>query len=253
MAFMQCVLYSRALEMDTCVNVILPNEGDLSKTRVVYLLHGLTDNYSAWMRYSAVEKHAAAYNVAVVMPEVQRSFYCDTVTGMAYFRYISQELPKMCQRFFGFSPEREYNYVMGLSMGGFGALKCALTNPGQYAGCGSFSGALRMDSEILRNVLKMEELESLVGPSGKAGKDNDPWCLAEKGMDLPPIYLSCGEEDRLYSMSVDFAAHLEQIGATYRFDHRPGTHSWEFWDQSIKDCFRWLFAQEYTEKDPVTL
>ena len=32
MAFMQCVLYSKALEMDTCVNVILPNEGDLSKT-----------------------------------------------------------------------------------------------------------------------------------------------------------------------------------------------------------------------------
>ena len=244
MAFMQCVMYSKALEMDTCVNVVLPNEGDLSKTKVVYLLHGLTDNYSAWMRYSAVEKHALKYNVAVVMPEVQRSFYCDTLSGMAYFQYVSQELPRLCQHFFGFSDKTEYNYIMGLSMGGFGALKCALNNPGKYAGCGSFSGALRMDDPILRNVLKLEELESMVGPTAKAGKENDPWRLAEKGEALPPIYLSCGEQDRLYPMSVDFARHLEEIGAEYRFDHRPGTHSWEFWDQSVQDCFQWMFGEK---------
>lgn len=244
MAFMQCVMYSKALEMDTCVNVVLPNEGDLSKTKVVYLLHGLTDNYSAWMRYSAVEKHALKYNVAVVMPEVQRSFYCDTLSGMAYFQYVSQELPRLCQHFFGFSSKREYNYIMGLSMGGFGALKCALHYPEKYAGCGSFSGALRMDDPMLRNVLKLEELESMVGPAAKAGKENDPWRLAEKGKKLPPIYLSCGEQDRLYPMSVDFARHLEDIGTEYRFDHWPGTHSWEFWDQSLQDCFRWMFGKE---------
>ena len=242
MAYMQCVLYSKALEMDTCVNVILPNEGDLSRTKVVYLLHGLTDNYSAWCRYSSVEKHAVRHNVAVVMPEVQRSFYCDTVSGMAYFRYISEELPQLCSHFFGLSTDPELNYIMGLSMGGFGALKCALTYSEKYAGCGSFSGALRMDSEVLRNVLKREELEALVGPSGKAGTANDLWRMARKDRPLPPIYLSCGEEDRLYPMSVDFAEHLAQIGANFQFDHRPGTHSWEFWDQSLQDCFRWHFG-----------
>lgn len=242
MAQLSCNFYSKVLEMDTCVNVILPNEGDLSKTKVVYLLHGLTDNYSAWGRYTAVERYANLANAAVIMPEVQRSFYCDTESGMAYFRYISRELPQMCSHFFGLSRDPALNYIMGLSMGGFGALKCALTYPENYAGCGSFSGALRMDDEILRNVLKWEELTALVGEDGKAGPKNDLIRLSSEARQLPKIYLSCGEEDRLYPMSVEFAQHLRQQGIPHRFDHRPGTHSWDFWDQSLKDCFAYLFA-----------
>jgi S-formylglutathione hydrolase FrmB len=242
MAYLQCAFYSKALEMDTLVHVVLPNEGDLSRTKVVYLLHGLSDNASAWSRYTRVERYAQAANVAVIMPEVQRSFYCDTVSGMAYFRYVSQELPRMCKHFFNLSTEPELSYIMGLSMGGFGALKCALNNPGRYAGCGSFSGALRMDSEILRNVLKQEELEALIGKSCRAEGENDLLRLASQAEKLPPIYLSCGEQDRLYPMTVEFAAHLEKLGAEHRFDHRPGTHSWDFWDQSLRDCFAYLFA-----------
>lgn len=241
MAYLQCTFYSKALEMDTLVHAVLPNEGDLSRTKVVYLLHGLSDNASAWSRYTAVERYAKAVNAAVIMPEVQRSFYCDTVSGMAYFRYISQELPQLCRHFFNLSTDPGLSYIMGLSMGGFGALKCALSYPDRYAGCGSFSGALRMDSEILRNVLKQAELEALVGKSCKAGPENDLLGLASRAEKLPPIYLSCGEQDRLYPMTVEFAGHLEKLGAAYRFDHRPGTHSWEFWDRSLRDCFAYLF------------
>lgn len=103
---------------------------------------------------TAVACYALSANAAVVMPEVQRSFYCDTASGMAYFRYISQELPQLCSHFFSLSTEPGLNCIMGLSMGGFGALKCALTYPERYAGYGSFSGALRMDHRSLCNVLK---------------------------------------------------------------------------------------------------
>lgn len=242
MAYLQCSFYSRTLEMETGVNVILPAEGELSRTKVVYLLHGLSDNYTCWQRYSSVERFANAAKVAVIMPEVQRSFYCDTVSGMAYFRYISQELPQLCRHYFSLSTDREDNYIMGLSMGGFGALKCALTYPERYAGCGSFSGALRMEDEILRNVLKQEELASLVGESCKAGPENDLFRLASEARQLPDIYLSCGEQDRLYPMSMAFAGHLKKLGVRHRFDHRPGTHSWAFWDQSLQDCFTYHFG-----------
>jgi S-formylglutathione hydrolase FrmB len=244
MALLRVEYSSRVLEMNTSFQVFLPDEGKLSETRVVYLLHGLTDNCTGWTRYTACERYARERGVAIVIPEVQRSFYIDGVYGLKYFTYVSRELPKVCQRMFGFSPRREFNYVMGLSMGGFGALKCMLHNPGRYAGCGSFSGALRMDSEILRNVLKQEELAALVGSDCKAGPANDLLALASAAEKLPPIYLSCGEQDRLYPMSVEFAAHLEKLGAVHRFDHRPGTHSWAFWDQSLRDCFDYLLKQE---------
>ena len=244
MAYLQCVFYSNVLEMDTCVHVILPNTGDLSRTKVVYLLHGLSDNSSAWSRYTAVERYALNAGVAVIMPEVQRSFYCDTASGMAYFRYISQELPELCSHFFSLPRDPGLNYIMGLSMGGHGALKCALTYPEQYAGCGSFSGALRMDDPALRNVLRQEELEALVGPGGIAGPANDLFSLAEKARKIPRLYLSCGEQDWLYPMNLEFVEHLEKLGISHRFDHRPGVHSWDFWDQSLRDCFRFLFGGE---------
>ena len=140
MALLHVDYASKALKMDTGFQVFLPDTGDLKEAKVVYLLHGLTDNCTAWMRHSCCERYARERNVALIMPEVQRSFYIDGVYGLDYFTYVAEELPKVCQRMFSLSAERKQNYVMGLSMGGFGALKCALTYPQRYAGCGSFSG-----------------------------------------------------------------------------------------------------------------
>jgi S-formylglutathione hydrolase FrmB len=63
--------------------------------KVVYLLHGLTDNCTGWTRYSSCERYARERGVALVIPEVQRSFYIDGVYGLKYFTYVAEELPKM--------------------------------------------------------------------------------------------------------------------------------------------------------------
>lgn len=241
MAFLRVDYSSKALEMATCFQVVLPDEGDLQQAKVIYLLHGLTDNCTGWTRYTACERYARERGVALVIPEVQRSFYIDGVHGLPYFTYVSQELPQEAHRMFGLSLEKEENYVMGLSMGGFGALKCALTYPERYAGCGSFSGVT--DLEGMRGFpdapLHSWEFDALLGEGNRAGAENDLFRLAEK-KNLPPIYLSCGEQDGLYGVNVKFAQHLEKLGAVYRFDHRPGAHSWDFWDRSLQDCMDWL-------------
>lgn len=241
MAFLHVDYSSKALEMETCFQVVLPDEGDLKQVKVIYLLHGLTDNCTGWARYTACERYARERGVALVMPEVQRSFYIDGVHGLKYFTYVSQELPQAVHRMFGLSLEKEKSYVMGLSMGGFGALKCALTYPERYAGCGSFSGVT--DLEGMRALpdgsLRSWEFDALLGAGKQAGAENDLFLLAEK-KNLPPVYLSCGEQDRLYGLNVKFAQHLEKLGVQYRFDHRAGAHTWDFWDQSLQDCLNWL-------------
>lgn len=241
MAFLHVDYSSKALEMETCFQVVLPDEGDLKQVKVIYLLHGLTDNCTGWARYTACERYARERGVALVMPEVQRSFYIDGVHGLKYFTYVSQELPQAVHRMFGLSLEKEKSYVMGLSMGGFGALKCALTYPERYAGCGSFSGVT--DLEGMRALpdgsLRSWEFDALLGAGKQAGAENDLFLLAEK-KNLPPVYLSCGEQDRLYGVNVKFAQHLEKLGVQYRFDHRAGAHTWDFWDQSLQDCLNWL-------------
>ena len=126
MAFLNCEVFSKTLNMATALRVILPDEGELGAANTVYLLHGLSDNSSGWTRYTAVEQYARERGLAVVMPEVQRSFYADMAAGLDYFGYVAVELPAMCERMFGLPHERTKRYVMGLSMGGYGALKLSL-------------------------------------------------------------------------------------------------------------------------------
>lgn len=242
MALLRVEYASKALEMNTSFQVFLPDEGKLNDVKVVYLLHGLTDNCTGWTRYSSCERYARERGAALVIPEVQRSFYIDGVYGLKYFTYVAEELPRVCQRMFGLSDKREKNYVMGLSMGGYGALKCALTYPDLYAGCGSFSGVTDLKAFMGRQALPMHhwEFTALLGPGHEVGPENDLSALAEAVTDAPKIYISCGEQDPHYPSNCAFSEHLEKLGIDHRYDHRTGGHSWDFWDQSIRDCFAYL-------------
>ena len=243
MALVQMNYSSRVLGMNTVIHAILPDNVPLSRCNVVYLLHGLTDNSTGWLRYTSCERYARERNLAVVLPEVQRSFYIDGVYGLNYFTYVSAELPEAMAHFFGLSREREKNYIMGLSMGGYGALKCALTYPERYAGCGSFSGVTDLDAYRQRSAIALQEKEltALLGQEQTVAPENDLSALLKQASSLPPIYLSCGEDDPHYPANCRFARQLEQQQCRFRFDHRPGGHSWDFWDRSIQDCFRTFF------------
>ena len=91
------------------LNIILPDPGRMGdvpvrKRKVLYLLHGLSDDASAWQRYSAIETIAAAYGLVVVMPSVGRSFYIDQPNGQLYFTYLTEELPHYLADVFDLAP-----------------------------------------------------------------------------------------------------------------------------------------------------
>lgn len=134
MAFFKGSIRSQSLGMDTGLTVVLPfDRAAVPETEcpTVYLLHGHGENADVWTRMTSAERYANAYGVALVMPEVQRSFYTDMAMGLSYFSYVTKELPDTCQRLFHLSSRREDRFVAGLSMGGYGALKlgAALSRP----------------------------------------------------------------------------------------------------------------------------
>ena len=133
--------------------IILPDPGKigdvpLQKRKVLYLLHGLSDNGSAWQRHTAIETLATDYGLVVVMPSFGRSFYTDQPNGQLYYTYLIEELPRYLKDVFGLDPKREDTLIVGNSMGGYGAFKAALNHPERFAAAASFSGALSL--EILR-------------------------------------------------------------------------------------------------------
>ncbi len=76
------------------------------------------------------------------MPEMHNNFYTDQAIGWPYLKYVAEELPRIIETYLRVSPKRENTYVAGLSMGGYGAMKIALTYPEKFGFAASFSGAL---------------------------------------------------------------------------------------------------------------
>lgn len=230
--------------MNTSMTVFLPENVRMNDVRVVYLLHGLEDNCTGWSRYTLTELYAREYNVAVVIPEVQRSFYTDMEYGLAYFTFINRELREICTRFFNFSKKRENNYVMGLSMGGYGALKCALTTPERYNGCAAFSSVSDISALIEKGKDgSRKEFDAIFG-SPVSKKDDLFFLLGRCRKALPSFYISCGEEDERLFHSRKIASALEDKGADILFEIWEGNHNWVFWNEAVRRAFIHFFKEK---------
>ena len=147
--------------------------------------------------------------------------------------------------FKGYSSKREDNLIAGLSMGGYGALKAALTHPENYAFCAAFSGAL--DITRKNRAYNLAEWRSIFGydltsADELAGTKHDLFALAEnlapQQKDIPKLYLWCGEQDDLLAINQDFSAHLTNLGIPHTFETSEGNHSWRWWDLHLQSALK---------------
>jgi S-formylglutathione hydrolase FrmB len=249
MALLRCDFFSPTLELQTSMTVLLPQPaGD--PPPVLYLLHGLTDDHSAWTRYSSIERYAEAKGVAVVMPQVHRSFYANETYGMRFWDFLSVELPEMVGQLFRVSARREDTYVAGLSMGGYGAMKWALRDPDRFAAAATLSGAL--DLAYLQEFDLRPHIREVVGRvfAGRtvAGSDEDLLHLlgAADPARLPRLMLRCGTEDHLVEQNERFVAVAERAGLDLDAGFGPGAHDWAYWDAQIQVVLDWMLPDGKT-------
>ena len=252
--FLQMNFYSKELGKAAEVNVIIPDKchNSAAPYKTLWLLHGLSDDHTAWMRYSSIERYANEWGIAVVMPNASRSWYTNTAYGANYFNFITKELPTVCRGLFkGMSAAREDNIVAGLSMGGYGALKLALTCPEQYGACISLSGSL--DVTRKGRAYNLEEWKSIFGYQIEsaldlAGSEHDLFALAtknkEEGKLFPSLYLWCGLEDTLIDINRVFDKHLTELSVNHIFKESEGNHSWKWWDLHIQDAIKYVLKEE---------
>lgn len=245
MAFVQMTHVSEAVKMTLPLNIIIPEPVEIKgipvrERKVLYLLHGLSDDASAWPRYSAIEIYARRYGLVVVMPSAGRSFYLDQPNGQNYFSYLVDELPRYLEEVFGIEPLRENTLIAGLSMGGYGAMKAALLHPERYFAAASFSGVLSlaiMDAQP--DHPNRREFELLFGDMTKlSGSQHDPFIWLTKAAqhfaNIPRLFISCGYEDDLYPLSVLFRDACRKLGIPVEYDEAAGRHDWRFWDAQIQ-------------------
>lgn len=246
--------FSNVLGIQTQAYVLLPDPNVMPQQGgvplpVLYLLHGLSDDHTMWMRQTRVEQYARKYRMAIVMPAANLSFYTDMVHGAQYFTFVSQELPQVMEAYFPLSKDREGRFAAGLSMGGYGALKLGLRCPERYGAVASLSGPLELeksyDSETRQSDGFLRNLDNIFGGADalKAGEDN--LALLAERMEATPekaprMYVACGERDFLFGANEHF---IQRFGKSLRIEYHTepaSSHTWDCWDQELQRVLRWL-------------
>lgn len=257
MALIHCDLFSEALGLNVPFCAIVPQVstmgqigmGGSGSARVreggyptLWLLHGLSDDQTIWIRRTSIERYVAPRGIAVVMPAVGRSFYADMHHGPRYWTYLSEELPAIARHLLPLSDRREDNFVAGLSMGGYGAFKLALARPDRYALGASLSGALDPAATFggQRGPAWDHEMTGVFGDLATfAGSDNDLFHLADRlarhNGPRPQLYACCGTKDSLIEHNRSFRDHAAGLGLDLAYEEDAGHgHTWDYWDLTIQ-------------------
>ncbi len=266
MAFFRIDYYSNALHRATSFEMFIPNDprepaglpgnpgkgekAEAQTMRTLFLLHGYTGKAENWVP----EEVAVRYNLAVVMPTAENSFYLNgEATGRAYQTMVGEELVSYVRRTFGLAKKREETFIAGLSMGGFGALHTGLAYPKTFGKIVALSSALIVH-EVAHlkpgednGVANYEYYRQCFGDLATAEKrDVNPEVqilnLKKKKVRIPDIFMACGTEDFLLENNRQLHAFLEQENVPHQYLEGPGVHNMVFWSEYIVRAIEWIFS-----------
>lgn len=248
------VFHSAALNRNMPYRVVLPaSVAPGQKLPVVYLLHGGDGGFRDWTNYSDVARFAESGRL-LVMPEGEASYYTNAVDPPQdrYEDYIVNDLIADVESRFPVATGRPNRAIVGLSMGGFGAVKIALRHPELFAFVGGLSSAIDVPRRafVLKRFHQSRHYSAIFGPAGSQTRhDNDPFVLVRtvNPVSAPYFFLTCGEQDGLLPSNREFDALLAQRHFRHEFHPVPGGHNWGQWNGWLPALFRSLDLQMKTQ------
>jgi enterochelin esterase-like enzyme len=243
--------------------VYLPPDYHSSSRRypVVYLLHGFTDDESAWIQFGevnlAADRAIAQREIPpliIVMPDGGVTWYINDFQGKVRYEdmFIQEFIPHI-DKSFRTRPAKEFRGIAGLSMGGWGALMFSMRHPDEFAACAAFSAAVWIDDDIVSIQQQMyDRLFSEIFGSKPAGKDRlNPHFRQYHPLDLSktlPVetlkkvrfYIDCGDDDFLIGGNAALHITLSERKVPHEFRVRDGGHSWVYWRTGIIEGLKFI-------------
>ena len=217
---------STALRHSTSLYAIIPEVTEnfsRDQYQVLYLLHGMGDDYTKWVRRTNIGHYVRNYQLVVISAGFARSCSTHMKHGDDYWTFLTEELPSITNKLISISHDRKDHFVAGMSMGGFGAFKWALNKPEMFEVAGSFSGVL--DPTAFFN----DHDKGLLTALHLTGSEH---YLKE----LPELYQYCGTEDPILQFNQKFADTADSLPSIrHNFYKSPGHHDWNYWDSCIHD------------------
>jgi S-formylglutathione hydrolase FrmB len=236
---------SAILGMEARASVLLPARSPVRA--VLYLLHGYSDDETGWWRRTSLERHADGLGIAVVMPCGALSFYADMAGGPAYNRHVGTELPAFLASRLRLPGGTASTFIAGNSMGGYGAFRIAMEQPGRFAGACAISGVMDIASPSLAEAGPLRRQMKLVfGAARLRNSRHDLGRLVRglAGLRRPPALRAvCGTGDFLIGDNRRFRDLAARYAVALDYSESEGGHDWDFWDGQVQPLLAWVSAR----------
>lgn len=227
---------SGSLGKQEAMNVIVPD--GRGPYPVLYLLHGLSDDYTIWSRRTSIERYLEGRRLIVVMPDTHRFFYVNDPRpgGLAYEDHLLRDVIGTVDNTFPTIRSRRSRAVAGLSMGGYGAMMMGLRHADKFSAAVSHSGAFGFAQADFAERLSIPDAVALSEalPAG----EYDVFELAKRHAgkrSRVALRFDCGTDDGLLDVNRRFHAHLDELGIPHEYAEHPGGHGWDYWDAHVRE------------------
>ncbi len=241
-------------------SIYLPPQAESGKVPTLYWLSGLTCTDDNFRVKAGAQRYAAEHGLALVIPDTSprgdkvpdaadrydlgkgAGFYVDATRQpwskhYHMYDYVVRELPALIEAKFPVVPGLKS--ITGHSMGGHGALICALKNPGAYRSVSAFSP--------ICNPVNCGWGEgcfnAYLGDNRSDWEAYDATCLIQAGSKAPPMLIDQGTADefladQLFPQNLQAACESAGLPLTLRLQEGYD-HSYHFIASFIGEHITW--------------
>ncbi len=231
-------------------SVFMPMQAKSHKVPSLYWLSGLTCNDDNARVKAGAQRYAAEQGIALIFPDTSprgelvedrddrydlgqgAGFYVNATQepwkiNYQMFDYISYELPALVENILALIPDAKS--ISGHSMGGHGALICALKNPTNFRSVSAFAPICNP----VKSAWGKSCFSEYLGDDSQVWRQYDATCLVEDGAKLTNILIDQGLADEFYNdkqlLPENFETACEQEGQKLNLRlHEGYDHSYHF-------------------------
>ena len=247
-------LSSHILGATVKYNVFLPEGFDKAKCKhypVVYLLHGLSDDYTAWKTRGGIQSVADELmrsgeikDMVIIMPNAGGEDIHNTwngyfnMPGWSYENFFFKELIPSVEKKYKCGGKKSRRAIMGLSMGGGGSVVYSQRHPDAFSSCYAMSPWLDdKNNEVEGEWTKQDKLyyvcQSVRDHSALDFMDNASEDTI-KELNTVKWFIDCGDDDYLFHLSVALHQKMKKAGIRSELRVRDGVHNWEYWHLALR-------------------
>ncbi|MDJ0615494.1 MAG: S-formylglutathione hydrolase [Calothrix sp. MO_192.B10] len=236
-----------------------PPQAKSQNVPILYFLSGLTCTEENFMVKAGAQRLAAKYGLMLVVPDTSprntgtagedeewdfgtgAGFYVDAeqkpwVNHYQMYSYVVRELPDLIAANFPVEPSRQG--IFGHSMGGHGALVCALRNPQQYKSVSAFAPIVAP----MHCPWGEKTLSRYLGEDRESWRAYDASELIRQGKFHSPILIDQGTADEFLAeqlLPAVFEQACEEVNQPLTLRYQEGyDHSYYFIATFIEDHIR---------------